>query len=139
MENRAGSKLFAYLKDTSEIFDLKSKFRDFHKRITYIQQKYRERVSSLKSRMDFLKEYFDREKQFLVGFYINKKTKKNSKTLVRKLNLIHDNVRDRILKIYMEKCTMEYNIKFNKWRININDDSSGVDMEAFLARSEMLR
>ena len=75
----------------------------------------------------------------MVSFYITKKTKKNSKTLVRKLNLIHDHVRDKILKIYMEKCTVEYNIRFNKWRIGISSDDSGIDMDAFMARNEMLR
>ena len=39
----------------------------------------------------------------------------------------------------MEKCTVEYNIRFNKWRIDISSDDSGIDMEAFMARNEMLR
>lgn len=71
-------------------------------------------------------------------FYIHKKSKKG-KTLTKKLNTINEAVRDRIIKSYIEKCTIEYNIKFNKWRIRIFGENSGVDKEAMQTRLDILK
>lgn len=89
------------------------------------------------NRRNFLISYFDKEKAFLVKFYIQKKSKK-SKSLVKKLNLIDNSVRDSIIKIYFEKCTFDYSVKFNQWRIRMHGENSGVDLETMIARNEML-
>lgn len=82
-------------------------------------------MNSLKNRLEFMQDYFDKEKGFLIKHYISKKTKK-TKSLVKKLNLVDNEVRNRILKIYMEKCLSEYCIKLNKWRVKVHGKEKGM-------------
>ncbi len=110
----------------SEVYDLKQKFREFYTRIVHIQNQYRERNRCLANRRDFIVKYFEEERSFLIKFYISRKNKR-SKTMVTKLNLIDAKVRDHIIKIYFEKCTFDYSVKFNQWRIKTHGENSGVD------------
>lgn len=80
----------------------------------------------MNNRREFIEKYFEDERAFLIKFYITKKNKR-SKNLVTKLNLIDQKVRDRIIKIYFEKCTFDYSVKFNQWRVKHHGESSGVD------------
>ncbi|CDW87752.1 UNKNOWN [Stylonychia lemnae] len=105
--------------------------------IMHIQHSYRNRCQCLDNRKNFLISYFDKERAFLVKFYIQKKSKR-SKHLVKRLNLIDQDVRDKILKIYFEKCTFDYSVKFNQWRIKMHGENSGVDQESMITRNEML-
>lgn len=52
--------------------------------------------------------------------------------------MIDDYVRDKLLKIYMQKCTNDYTIKFNKWRLKYipSGEGSGVDTEDLQRRLE---
>lgn len=81
---------------------------------------------SIKNRFGFILEYFEKERQFLIRFFLNKKSKK-SKSLVKKLNTLSDDVRNKIIKIYFEKCTNDYSVKFNRWRMKYFGENSGVD------------
>ena len=87
------------------------------------------------NRKTFLIQYFEKERNFLLKFYMQKKSSKKSKTLVKKLNLLEAEVRDKIIKIYFEKCTFDYSVKFNEWRLKTHGENSGVDMETMLARN----
>ncbi len=58
--------------------------------------------------------------------------------MFKKLNQIDDTVRNKILKIYMEKCANDYSVKFNKWRMKFFGQGSGVDKDTLQARLEIL-
>eukprot|EP00347_Sterkiella_histriomuscorum_P006128 403353959 len=138
VENRAAKSLQLFLHDTSQIYDLKQKFITFHLRIQHIQNSYRNRCQCLLNRKLFLINYFDKEKAFLVKFYLQKKSQKKPKSLVKRLNLLDNDVRDHIIKIYFEKCTFDYSVKFNHWRIKMHGENSGVDIETMTMRNELL-
>jgi hypothetical protein len=95
-------------------------------------------MKSIQNRMNFLQDYFEQEKTFMIKFYISKKNKKG-KSVVKKLNLIDNGVRNKILKIYMEKCVFEYGIKFNQWRIKAFGEGLGLDPKEIQSRLEMLQ
>jgi hypothetical protein len=103
----------------------------------YIQRAYRDRVKSLKARLEFLSDYFDKEKGFLIKLFIQKKSKK-TKSLIKKLNMLNDDVRNKILKIYLERCLIDFSIKFNKWRMRTSKDHSSVDQKYLAERFEVL-
>jgi len=89
--------------------------------------------------VEFLKDYFEQEKNFLMKFYIQKKSKKG-KGILKKLGLIEEAVRDRIIKVYMDKCLIEYFVKFNNWRAKaVGDESARVDPEELEKRQNMLK
>mmetsp|Transcript_9992 Transcript_9992/g.9933 ORF Transcript_9992/g.9933 Transcript_9992/m.9933 type:complete len:193 (+) Transcript_9992:256-834(+) len=93
---------------------------------------------SLGNRQEFLHDYFDKETSFLIKFYITRKTKK-AKAIVKKLNLIDNAVRNKILKIYMEKCLFEYGIKFNNWRVKVFGEDKGLEPDELAGRLEALK
>jgi len=53
-------------------------------------------------RMKFLSKYFDQEKSYLTAFLMSKKSKK-SKSLIKKLTSISDEVRSLLLNIYLKR------------------------------------
>lgn len=40
--------------------------------------------------------------------------------------------------MYFEKCTFDYSVKFNQWRIRMLGENSGVDREAMRSRYDMI-
>lgn len=66
-----------------------------------------------------MKDYWEKEKVVLVKQYLtNKKGQKKAKQLVKSLNMMSDDIRDALIKLYMNKCKIEYNIKYLEWRVN---------------------
>ena len=56
--------------------------------------------------------------------------------MIKKLNMIDNEVRNRLIRVYMEKCSNDYNVKFNKWRIKYfsHDERVTIDHDALQAR-----
>ena len=47
-------------------------------------------------------------------------------------------VRDKILQVYLAKCTHEYSVKFHRWRIKHFGQDNGVDKDGMDARKRVL-
>lgn len=69
-----------------------------------------------------MRDYFDKEKLSLTSFYVMNK-KKKSKNILKKIGMIEESVRDKILMLFREKCLFEYFIKFGNWREKCNKPS----------------
>ena len=117
IEEKSKHIIRAFLHDTSEIFQLKTYLRKFHNHITFIQSKFREHLQAYKMRCQVLSEIWDREKQFLVKSYILKKNKKKS-GVVKKLNLMSDEIKQAMIKAYLERCKIKYQLTFADWRMH---------------------
>ena len=69
-------------------------------------------------RTKFIMDYWEKEKNFLINFYIVKKLKK-SKNSIKKLGSIEPEHKEFICKAYALKCFLNFNIKFSIWRIKL--------------------
>ena len=49
---------------------------------------------------------------------IMKKTKKKQ-SLMKKLNLLSDEIKEGIIKAYLERCKLKYQIAVAEWRLNV--------------------
>ena len=54
-----------------------------------------------------MSEIWDREKQFIVKSYILKKNKKKT-SVVKKLNMMMDDIKEAMIKAYLERCKIKY-------------------------------
>jgi hypothetical protein len=50
----------SFLSETGEIYDMKSKFRDFYEKMTNIQRIFKNRTLIFKEKESFLRQYMDK-------------------------------------------------------------------------------
>ena len=89
----------------------------------FIQQKVRDRIQSFISRCDVVKELWDKEKAQIIKDCITKKTKKKT-ALMKKLNLMHDDIKNAMINAYLERCKIKYQITFAEWRLHTKYNNS---------------
>lgn len=85
-----------------------------------IQIGYKKRKESMESRADFLSDYWDKETNFLIQYYVQKKLKK-SRMVMKKLSNIDPAVKSFMCRAYVFKCFLNFNIKFSVWRIKLHE------------------
>ena len=104
-----------FLSETAWRNEIISTVKDFTSKVLYIQQRYRMKKKSLENRLDFLSEYFERERHWLVLHFSSRKTKK-AKTHLKKLATIEEKVKLQLLRLYLKKQFHEYCCRFQAWR-----------------------
>lgn len=70
-----------------------------------------------------LGEVWDHEKAALVKQCLSKKTKKKQ-LLMKKLNLMDDSIKIGIIKAYVFRCKLKYQVSFAEWRNAQNVESN---------------
>lgn len=121
---RATFRMIFFLMVTASKNDLRIKISSFFAKVLHIQNEWRIKKICNRNRIDFLVNYFEREKQLLINFYIIKKSKK-AKSNVKKLSAISTELRNKVVSLYFELCKINYTLAFIRWRIN----KYGVDNE----------
>ncbi|CDW87083.1 UNKNOWN [Stylonychia lemnae] len=117
VEQRATKIIRSLLQETSEIHHIKVQLRVFYNKMLYIQSKVRERILSFKYRCDVIKDLWDKEKAGIIKDCITKKTKKKT-LLMKKLNLMHDDIKTAMIEAYLERCKLKYQLIFAEWRLH---------------------
>jgi hypothetical protein len=59
-------------------------------------------------------------------FYLNKKSTKKTKSIIKKLGFINSDVRDRLINIYVQKCMINFCITLAHW-INKIKGTTGIN------------
>jgi len=73
-------------------------------------------------KLDLLRKYWDKELHVLIGQYAKKRTKsKKNKDMLNKLRTIKDEVKEAVLRKYLEKCRTAHSLKFFEWRRQLSN------------------
>ena len=117
IEERAKHKMLEFLNDMRHIQDLRSSMLAFHAKIVHIQRVNQVRRSSLKSRITFLKYYWEVLKSDLSrALMSDKKNPEAAKQLSIKIFGVREETRDRFLNWYVQYTREIYIVKFMNWR-----------------------
>eukprot|EP00347_Sterkiella_histriomuscorum_P013353 403365039 len=133
-EDKSKNIVKRFLKETGEIFSLKQQFRKFHNKMVYIQEKFRDLLNSYKNRCQVMSEIWEREKQFIIKDLILKKNKKKA-GLMKKLNLLADDIKEAMIQAYLERCKIKYQLTFAEWRLHTHYTS---DIPEFQKQREQM-
>lgn len=106
-----------FLQDMGEIYSLKLFLTNLYKKILYIQQIFRDHLASFQHRCEVLGEIWEHEKTLIIKDCIIKKNKKKQ-VLMKKLNIMSDDIKDAMIKAYMDRCKLKYQLNFAEWRLH---------------------
>ena len=97
----------SFLSETAETYELKQHFRGLYKRVEGIQSAFRGHQAALEQRCEALSDIWDRERAALIKECMAKKNKKKA-SLMKKLNLMQEDVKKAMIKAYLERCKLRY-------------------------------
>eukprot|EP00347_Sterkiella_histriomuscorum_P020931 403335904 len=118
VEDDAHEVITQFLTNQAEVHDLKKKFIQFHKTVSKIQSQWKERMTLIKYKLDFLGMFWEREKLTMIKYYYSKSKKnKKAKTTYNKLSQIDNYTKEYLLKQYFEKCRLEFTVSFFEQKI----------------------
>jgi hypothetical protein len=99
-----------------------------------IQSGYKQRQAAMKNRLEFISNYWETEKNFLMKYNIEQKKKnKKAQQLNSKLMQQEPNIKEQMCKLYVMKCFLNFNLKFSIWRIKTK---GGKDCEEYYEEIE---
>lgn len=121
-ESSAKQCLFGFLKDTSNVYDLKTRIISYHKRVSKLQGKMKDYLFKYEYRLGALEEVWEKLKADLIKESLSKKAPKKLKLLVPKLAAMSDEMRRRTLKTYLERQILRH--QFLSMEQNYRDNVS---------------
>lgn len=77
-------------------------------------------------RLEVLDLQWNQEQTKMLKFCMTKKKNKKMNTLFKRLNQLEDNVKEKIIKAYLEKCKMKYAVKFFEYRKRISKTNNSL-------------
>lgn len=83
-------------------------------------------VTMKRERMDILREKWEEQRKLLLSEYETeylKNKSKGAKMMLKKLREIDFQLRDIIMKLYLNKCRTEHNVAFFEWRKNFKEEA----------------
>ena len=138
-EYTAGKFLRHFLRETSEIKDLKDRCYKYCDSVIYIQRTLVTYNLSMVNRVKFMQLiYFEKEKNYLIKQCMIKKSKKKQ-MLWKKLNLIDDNLKEKVCEVWMLRCKYRAAARIFEWKAdfvfgNRADDVSKTKRFIFIER-----
>jgi hypothetical protein len=112
--------IWNFLEKSSALHLLKSRMLKCQKHLGSIVNNLINKVDCHNQRTAWMQERWKREVSLMLGYLIDKKDKnKRLRALWKKLALILDDIRDRIIHLYLEMCYEKHRYRYFIWRREI--------------------
>lgn len=121
-EQRSKNTLADFLKTTAMNFDIRQTFIKYHERVVKIQSAWSRMKSNSEFRIEKMGKLWDKESENMIIYCAKHKSKGKLKTLMKKLQVLDFNVKNKIIKYYVKCCRHEHAARVYEWIKHCHSD-----------------